>query len=69
VQFGNSLPKKANVFQALHKIAVREQMCTLRVCEVLLQLMSTLIDLGLLAKKANQANQSLPANKEAENTK
>jgi len=43
-------------FQALHKIALRENICTLRVCDVILQLMSTLIDLGLLAKKNLSTN-------------
>ena len=35
--------------QALHKISLRENVCTVRVCEVLLSLASTLIDLGVLA--------------------
>lgn len=35
--------------QALHKISLRENVCTVRVCEVLLSLTSTLIDLGVLA--------------------
>ena len=38
--------------QALHKISLRESVCTVRVCEVLLSLASTLIDLGVLANNA-----------------
>ena len=38
--------------QALHKISLRENVCTVRVCEVLLSLASTLIDLGVLANNA-----------------
>ena len=36
-------------FQALHKTSLREAACTMRVCDVLLSLVATLIDLGLLA--------------------
>ena len=39
-------------FQALHKISLREQVCTVRVCEVVLSLASTLIDLGVLANNS-----------------
>ena len=38
--------------QALHKISLRESVCTVRVCEALLSLASTLIDLGVLANNA-----------------
>jgi hypothetical protein len=43
---------------------------TIRVCDVILQLMSTLIDLGLLAKKTAStstatATSNLPSNKES----
>ena len=41
--------------QALHKISLRESVCTVRVCEVLLSLASTLIDLGVLANNAARA--------------
>ena len=37
--------------QALHKISLRESICTLRTCDVLLSLVTTLIDLGVLANK------------------
>jgi hypothetical protein len=57
-------------FQALHKIALRENVSTIRVCDVILQLMSTLIDLGLLAKKTAStstatATSNLPSNKDS----
>ena len=34
--------------KGLHNISLNEKACTARVCEVLLYLLSTLIDLGLL---------------------
>ena len=37
----------ANI-QGLHNISLNEKACTARVCEVILYLLSTLIDLGLL---------------------
>merc|ERR1719225_421639 len=40
------------LLKALHKISLRENVCTVRVCEVLLSLASTLIDLGVLANNA-----------------
>ena len=39
----------------MHKISLRESVCTVRVCEVLLSLASTLIDLGVLANNAARA--------------
>ena len=42
------------LFQALHKISLRENVCTQRVCELLLNLASTLIDLGVLANNQSR---------------
>ena len=46
-------------FQALHRISLRETVCTVRVCEVLLTLTSTLIDLGVLANSTKALLSSL----------
>ena len=46
-------------FQALHKITLRENVCTARVCEVVLSLTSTLIDLGVLANNTKALLSSL----------
>lgn len=49
-------------FQALHKVSLRDSVCTLRVCDVLLQLLSTLIDIGLLVKKQPHAFETTTSN-------
>ncbi len=38
-------------FQALHKISLREVVCTKRVCDAVLSLLFTLVDFGVLADK------------------
>ena len=45
--------------QALHRISLRDNVCTTRVCEVLLTLTSTLIDLGVLANSTKALLTSL----------
>ena len=45
-------------FQALHKTSLRESACTMRVCDVLLSLVTTLIDLGLLANCKGQTDEN-----------
>ena len=64
---GNIIINGHYLFQALHKITLRESICTIRVCDVILQLVSTLIDLGLLAKKtaSTSTTSNPPSNKEA----
>ena len=47
------------LIQALHKITLRENICTVRVCEVVLSLTSTLIDLGVLANNTKALLSSL----------
>ena len=47
------------LIQALHKITLRENICTVRVCEAVLSLTSTLIDLGVLANNTKALLSSL----------
>ena len=44
---------KAVDLQGLHNIALSEVVCSARVCEVLLYLLSTLLDLGTLKPHPN----------------
>ena len=53
-----------SIFQGLHNIALNEKACTARVCEVILYLLSTLIDLGLLVIPSIKDDQA-PTNKAA----
>ena len=42
------------LLKALHKISLRDSVCTLRVCEALLSLLACLIDFGLLTNKSRK---------------
>ena len=52
------------LLQALHKTSLRESACTMRVCDVLLSLVTTLIDLGLLANCKGQKDKSKGQNQQ-----
>uniref|UniRef100_A0A0K2T575 Uncharacterized protein n=1 Tax=Lepeophtheirus salmonis TaxID=72036 RepID=A0A0K2T575_LEPSM len=54
------------LLKALHKISLREYICTSRVCEALLSLLSSLIDVGLLTNKSNE-NPSFSTSNNANN--
>ena len=45
---------KLNILKGLHNISLQENMCTARVCEVILYILTTLLDLGLLKSKARE---------------
>ena len=49
------------IFQALHKISLRESVCTTRVCEVTLSLLSILIDFGVLVDTTTLIKSDSPA--------
>ncbi len=43
--------------QALHKISLRETVCTRRVCDAILSILFTLIDFGVLADRNKRRRQ------------
>ena len=52
------------ICQGLHNISLNEKACSARVCEVILYLLSTLIDLGLLVVPSIKDDQA-PTDKAA----
>ena len=48
----------AILLQGLHNVSLQDSVCTARVCEVLLYILTTLLDLGLLKSEAKERNVS-----------
>lgn len=49
----------------MHKISLRENVCTVRVCDALLSLLSLLIDFGILANRGRKESKKASEAKEA----